>query len=136
MNITVDLSAPERTPFGKILQLFYYCCNRNNKAKEYEELCELAPGRTGLPHNGGSHTLSISGKETDVMAWLKLFKETIPSASTEINLLLRKIKTSDNKHYALKKLTRRTPDGELCYWFSEKAQFDSEDRIKEILRVM
>ena len=62
----VEMSAQQESPYGKLLNNFYY---------SNTTLCDLAPGRHGFPHNGGEHTLFIKGSYGDVKAFLDLMIE-------------------------------------------------------------
>lgn len=69
-KVLVQMSAPEHTELGKVLFRLYYTSGR--------ALLELAPGRSGYPHNGGEHTLLLEGERKDVLAWLELLTEEYP----------------------------------------------------------
>lgn len=71
----VDLSTSQYIPFGKMLGSLYY----SNQA-----LLSLAPGRSGYPHNGGEHTLSLSGEVKDINAFLDLVVEKYPYVVCEV----------------------------------------------------
>lgn len=85
----VDLSTSQYIPFGKMLGHLYY----TNQA-----LLSLAPGRSGYPHNGGEHTLSLSGEVKDIVAFLDLVIEKYPyvvCAATKIQMAVRAWKPGD-----------------------------------------
>ena len=65
--VTVFLTSGEQTPMGKVLADIYY--------RNHSGLCDLAPGRTGYPHNGGQHSFSTTGTIPDVIAFLELVME-------------------------------------------------------------
>lgn len=68
-EVRVIFTASEDSERGFFLQHLYY-------DRIYEALLHLAPRRTGYPHNGGAHTLSIMGRPVDVIAWVELVLET------------------------------------------------------------
>ena len=76
--INISLSAPEQSVMGKALFNFYY---RNNDG--LEDLIKTS----GRPHNGGEHSLVISGTKDNLEAWLDLFLEKYPTVNNEINKL-------------------------------------------------
>lgn len=85
----VDLSTSQYIPFGKMLGSLYYA----NQA-----LLSLAPGRSGYPHNGGEHTLSLSGSKEDINAFLDLVVEKYPYVlfeATKIQMAVREWKEGD-----------------------------------------
>lgn len=69
-EIRVILSASQGTERGFFLAHLYY-------EEIYRSLVDLAPGRTGFPHNGGDHTFAIRGRVEEVIAWLELVIETV-----------------------------------------------------------
>lgn len=62
----IDLSYGQHTEFGKCVGHMYYSNNA---------LRELAPNRSGYPHNGGEHTFCISGGYDECETFVKLFAE-------------------------------------------------------------
>ena len=67
-NVRLNLTAAGHTHAGRMLFNFYYSTSGN-------ELLELAPNVYGYPHNGGEHTMRISGPADDVFAWFELVRE-------------------------------------------------------------
>lgn len=59
----LDLTSPQDSPLGNILCHLYY---------NSSSLLSLAPKRSGFPHNGWSHSFSISGSLEDLCAYLDL----------------------------------------------------------------
>ena len=82
VDVRVDLSAPQSSVTGRVLHKLMY----NNTS-----LYELAPNPVGCPHNGGEHTLSITGSRVDVNAWLDLLSETYPTVEKMAINVKRKI---------------------------------------------
>lgn len=67
-DVTLNLSSGLHTPEGTMLFQIYYSGRGN-------ELLAIAPSSSGFPHNGGEHTLRITGKPCDVFAWFELLAE-------------------------------------------------------------
>lgn len=89
MNIRINLSYGENTSFGKALYNLYY----GNKV-----LLEMAPNRSGYPHNGGEHTLSISGEAGECRAFLELLKDQYPLRATyEVDLVLAALDKGESR---------------------------------------
>lgn len=82
VDVRVDLTAPQDSVTGRVLHKLMY----NNTS-----LYELAPNPVGCPHNGGEHTLSITGSRVDVNAWLDLLSETYPTVEKMVINVKRKI---------------------------------------------
>lgn len=82
VDVRVDLSAPQNSVTGRVLHKLMY-----NDTSLYE----LAPNPSGCPHNGGVHTLSITGSRVDVNAWLDLLAETYPTVEKMVLNVKRKI---------------------------------------------
>lgn len=70
--IKIDLTYSQYTMFGDVLRHMYY---------SNESLISLAPNQKGYPHNGGEHTLYISGSKDECSAYIELIKETYPNTS-------------------------------------------------------
>lgn len=81
MNIFIDMSAVQESPFGKILNKYYYGGSNT-------DLLSLAPGRSGFPHDGGFHSMRIHGSIEDCTAFLKLFEERFPEAKPVVSYVL------------------------------------------------
>jgi hypothetical protein len=64
----VTLTDLQESALGKLLHQLYY--------GRSDALCDLAPNRTGFPHNGGQHTFTMRGKKDDLVAYLELLEET------------------------------------------------------------
>ena len=86
VDVRVDLSAPQDSVTGRVLHKLMY----NNTS-----LYELAPNPSGCPHNGGEHTLSITGSRVDVNAWLDLLAETYP----EVRIMVINVKRKIHKEF-------------------------------------
>lgn len=82
VDVRVDLTAPQYSVTGRVLHRLMY----NNTS-----LYELAPNPVGCPHNGGEHTLCITGSRVDVNAWLDLLAETYPTVEKMTLNVKRKI---------------------------------------------
>lgn len=66
-QVSVRLSAGERTPLGKIVGRLYYN-TRVMDLLSHEE-------RSGYPHNGGQHSLDLHCKPLDAVAFIEAMKE-------------------------------------------------------------
>jgi hypothetical protein len=66
-DVRVILTSPQNSVLGEILHHLFYCAD--------EALLNLAPNSTGYPHNGGQHSLTIWGKQGDVVSYLDLLIE-------------------------------------------------------------
>lgn len=109
----VDLSTSQYIPFGKMLGNLYY----SNQA-----LLSLAPGRSGYPHNGGEHTLSLSGDKADIIAFLDLVTEKYPYVlceATKIQMAVREWKEGDPILKAKKLFSQRIYDYHETYQYKE-----------------
>lgn len=85
----VDLSAAQHIPFGKMLNHLYY---------SNQSLLEQAPGRSGYPHNGGEHTLTLSGDKGDIISFLDLITEKYPNVlceATKIQIAVQRWKEGE-----------------------------------------
>ncbi len=65
-EVTLKMSSPQETALGKALFKLYYMTGK--------DLLSLID-HVGYPHNGGEHTLRITGSLEDVKAWVGLFQE-------------------------------------------------------------
>lgn len=65
--VHVDLSAPLNSFVGKMLYNLYYHTDMLDLIKD---ACTVS----GSPHNGGSHTLRISGDREEVIDFLRVLK--------------------------------------------------------------
>lgn len=93
----VDISTSQYIPFGKMLGSLYYA---------NQTLLEQAPGRSGYPHNGGEHSLSLNGSKEDICAFLDLVTEKYPYVlceATKIQMAVREWKEGE-PHVQAKKL--------------------------------
>lgn len=82
--VTVDLSMPQLSRFGRTLHKVYY--------GKGHELLEIGIMHHGYPHNGGAHSLSIShSNPANIMAFLELYKEYYPEVTEEIDLMLKQL---------------------------------------------
>lgn len=109
----VDLSTSQYIPFGKMLGSLYYA----NQA-----LLSLAPGRSGYPHNGGEHTLSLSGSKEDINAFLDLVVEKYPYVlceATKIQMAVREWKEGDQPVRAKHLFSQRIYDYHKTYQYKE-----------------
>lgn len=84
MKVNLSLTAAERHPFGRLLNHLYY---------SNEDLVDIAPDRSGFPHNGGEHTLRIVGDHGDVIAWLDLFLGNYPTSRDYIYEIKKQIRS-------------------------------------------
>jgi hypothetical protein len=82
-KIYVDLSMGQTSPIGKALGHIWY----SNKA-----LRDLGPEIDGYPHNGGEHTMSISGTPDDCLAFMDLIGEKYPVAREDMGKFSKHIK--------------------------------------------
>ncbi|WZX10292.1 hypothetical protein ACP1_0003 [Aeromonas phage ACP1] len=82
VDVRVDLTAPQDSVTGRVLHKLMY----NNTS-----LYELAPNPSGCPHNGGEHTLCMTGPRVEVNAWLDLLSETYPEVRIMVINVKRKI---------------------------------------------
>lgn len=65
--VRMDLTAPQQSVMGRMLEHLYYQTDMLDLIKE---TCVV----TGFPHNGGSHTLRISGERQEVIDFLRVLK--------------------------------------------------------------
>jgi len=109
----VDLSTSQYIPFGKMLNHLYY----SNKT-----LLALAPGKSGYPHNGGEHTLSLNGEAGDITAFLDLVLAAYPAVVKEIVAIKDAIVLSDGRTtvYAKKLFSQRICDYHETYTYVEQ----------------
>ncbi len=89
MNIFIDMTALEGSEFGKLLRNYYYGNHR--------DLIELAPGRSGFPHDGGFHSMRIAGSVKDCTAFLKLFEERFPETTPVVSYVLDAISFGETR---------------------------------------
>lgn len=87
-KIYVDLSIGQTTPIGKALGHIWY----SNRA-----LRDLGPGISGYPHNGGEHSMSITGTPDDCLAFMDLIGEKYPIARDDMNLFSSHVKANPEK---------------------------------------
>lgn len=84
-KIIVKLSSEQESVVGKVLNDIYY---RSSCA-----YLEMAPGRTGYPHNGGVHSFAIQGSPGECLAYMEILAEKFPQASAEFNYVMGQIKS-------------------------------------------
>lgn len=65
--VRVDLSAPQTSVMGKMLEHLYY---QTDTLELIKESCLVA----GCPHSGGAHTLRITGEREEVIDFLRVLK--------------------------------------------------------------
>lgn len=82
-KVHLDMSACQTSVVGKLLNKGYY------GSGPLRDLIECAPDRSGYPHNGGQHTLHMSGTQEDVLAWLDMFEETTDLELTAVRARLK-----------------------------------------------
>lgn len=83
--IAVNLSMPQLSRFGRTLHDLYH-------TSAGEDLLNIGIMHHGYPHNGGSHSLTISHPNPDnVKAFLELYKELYPSVTEEIDLMIKEL---------------------------------------------
>lgn len=87
-EIYVNLSYNEQSTLGNALYHFWYSNG---------PLRDLAPGKSGYPHNGGEHTLSIRGSKGDCLAFLELMRDTYPKAAQDLSLLIQAIEAGKSR---------------------------------------
>jgi hypothetical protein len=88
LKINVTLSSGQETPVGKVLYHFFY----SNRA-----LCEMAPNLSGYPHNGGEHTLRISGEPGECSAFIELMIEAYPRIIAQLQYVLDEISNGNRR---------------------------------------
>lgn len=66
---SLNFSASQESVVGKWLYRLYY------NSGELAKLRDLLPGTTGYPHNGGVHSLTLTGTREDLIAWVELFED-------------------------------------------------------------
>lgn len=87
-EVYVNLSHSQYSTLGNALHHFWYSGG---------PLRELAPGKSGYPHNGGEHMLSIRGSKGDCLAFLELMRETYPKAAEDLSLLIQAVEAGKNR---------------------------------------
>jgi hypothetical protein len=87
-SIRVKLSSCQESAVGKALGHLYY---------SNSTLCSLAPNRSGYPHNGGEHTLDISGDSGECSAFIELMIERYPQAADQFQYVLSEIKVGNRR---------------------------------------
>lgn len=65
--VRMDLTAPQNSLMGRMLAHLYY---HTDTLELIKETCVV----TGFPHNGGSHTLRITGEREEVIDFLRVLK--------------------------------------------------------------
>lgn len=82
-RISIELSAAERSPLGRILHQVYYAT----------DACDLLSNehRSGFPHNGGQHTFRYSGPKKEFVAWLEIVKEELEQPKYRLNEIERQV---------------------------------------------
>jgi hypothetical protein len=65
-EVTLKMSSPQETPLGKALFKLYYMTGK--------DLLDMID-HVGYPHNGGEHTLRLTGPLEEIKAWVGLFQE-------------------------------------------------------------
>jgi hypothetical protein len=84
-----DLSSGQYSQYGKILHHLYY---------SHKYLMDMAPGRSGYPHNGGEHTLRVKGSKEDIVAWLEMVRDEyariskLPEGVAEVQKAIDEVK--------------------------------------------
>jgi len=84
VKIRLNMSAGQETTFGKILASLYYGRGHG--------LLERAPGRSGYPHNGGSHTLYLNGAVGSILNFFEELQSSYPNAKPALDNLRQQIK--------------------------------------------
>lgn len=84
VKIRINMSAGQETTFGKILASLYYGRGHG--------LLERAPGRSGYPHNGGSHTLYLNGTVESILKFFEELQASYPAAKPALDNLREQIK--------------------------------------------
>lgn len=92
-TVSVDLSSPQQSILGKALGRLYYETNLLDLLDSSKVI------RTGFPHNGGYHTLRISGPAEEVIDFLRILKSEFPSAASEIYKLHKALLNADRVAY-------------------------------------
>lgn len=83
--IAVNSSMPELSRFGKTLFNLYY-------TQSGEDLLNIGIMHHGYPHNGGSHSFTVSHPNpNNVKAFLELYKEQYPNVTEEIDLMIKQL---------------------------------------------
>lgn len=67
---TVNLTASQSSPMGKILGHMYYQTDMVEMARHSVEV-------VGYPHNGGEHSCLLMGEKHDIAAFLEILQEQI-----------------------------------------------------------
>ncbi len=67
-RVHLDLSQPQHTDAGNLLHKMYYCRPRLLDSLSRDE-------RSGYPHNGGMHTLSLHMSVDDLLAFRALVQQ-------------------------------------------------------------
>lgn len=114
MLLTLDLSSPEQSVMGKAIEHYHY----------HENPLHGILNTKGFPHNGGSHTLSVTGNKKDLLSWLDLFLENYPSTSQEINALKEELLIYDKRYIKLFNLKRKDLNGKNNKWFNVSKRID------------
>ena len=65
--VRMDLTAPQSSVMGKMLEHLYY---QTDILELIKETCVVV----GWPHSGGSHSLRISGERKEVIDFLRVLK--------------------------------------------------------------
>lgn len=84
MTMFVNLSAPQDSHMGCMLNHLYYCTNFLSLLSK-DTIC------TGYPHNGGQHTLHISGSSEEIFDFINLLKDEYPGKPAEELEKVRKV---------------------------------------------
>lgn len=93
-SIVVNMTSIQWSDMGRALHKFYY----GNSGT----WLSLAPGHSGYPHNGGEHTMRVSGYRDEVVAFIELFRDEL-GAKIQCNAILDAI-AAGHKNVVLKTL--------------------------------
>lgn len=138
--VTLELSADQQSPMGKVLNRAYYFSG------PLKDLIELAPRRTGYPHNGGMHTLTMIGPRAELIAWVELLQEHSGVDQAEILQAIRRSNsgyiqaqavapTLYRSEYALQQeimqMREKAANAEKNTWTTDPVQTPSQTKLEQ-----
>lgn len=83
-SISVNLSAPQSSCLGKALADLYYKTNLLDLLDTSKVI------RTGFPHNGGMHTLTLTGEPKEIIDFLRVLVDAFDSQAAREIFKVRK----------------------------------------------
>lgn len=107
--ITIEMSSPKYTPYGRIVRNMMYGGNGNLDTMFFGMFVY------GCPDNGGEHTLCLRGSNQDVIAFFELHHErTIENGlESPFQCLIDYINTSNHSKFNAVRILNETGNGKF-----------------------